>query len=249
MKYLESVTDFFKAREWWKSLGLAAVCMLIPVVGPMVVLGWLLAGFWGRADDRPETFPTFDFAKFGDYLTKGLWPVLVSLVASIPAGLVMMVPAVMFAISMAATAAAGEQGSVGLGGVFAMLVSLLAGAVALVFIAVVVKPLALRAALVQDFAKAFNFAFVKRFVGLVWLEMLLSFLVPFGVMVAAYVLAAMVICFGFLVFLAAMPLVHYAWVHLDKQLYQLYLARGGEPVEISSKLAEPAGGLPPAQPL
>ena len=43
----------------------------------MVLMGWLLTGFWGRNDDRPETFPDFDFDNFGKNLERGLWPTLV----------------------------------------------------------------------------------------------------------------------------------------------------------------------------
>lgn len=51
---------------------LAGVCVLIPIVGQIVVKGWLLTGFWGRDDERPEAFPDFDFNNFGKYLERGL---------------------------------------------------------------------------------------------------------------------------------------------------------------------------------
>jgi hypothetical protein len=46
---------------------------------------------------------------------------------------------------------------------------------------------------------------------------------------------------------AAGALIHFAWAHLGKQLYQLYLSRGGEPVPMSPKLIDtPAAPPPPA---
>jgi hypothetical protein len=35
-----------------------------------------------------------------------------------------------------------------------------------------------------------------------------------------------------------MAVTHFAWIHLCAQLYKLYLARGGEPVPVSPKLAD-----------
>jgi hypothetical protein len=63
---------------------LGAVATLIPVVGPVVLTGWLATIFWARGDrDAPADFPPFDFQYFGKYLERGLWPFLVSLVASL----------------------------------------------------------------------------------------------------------------------------------------------------------------------
>jgi hypothetical protein len=45
--------------------------------------------------------------------------------------------------------------------------------------------------------------------------------------------------------LLAFPVLLYSWHHLQKQLYQLYLGRGGEAIPASPSLAD----LPPAFPL
>src|ERR1041385_4085167 len=83
MNYTASVSDYFKSPKWMMNTLLAGVCVFIPLVGPMVIKGWLLTGFWGRDDERPETFPDFDFNNFGKYLERGLWPFLVTLVSSL----------------------------------------------------------------------------------------------------------------------------------------------------------------------
>ena len=43
---------------------------------------------------------------------------------------------------------------------------------------------------------------------------------------------------------AICPVVIFSWHHLQKQLYQLYLARGGEPVPLNPKLNDLPPGLP-----
>src|SRR4029079_9075263 len=84
--------DFTKSPKWMTNLLLAAVCCIIPIVGPMVVLGWLITGFWSRQDESPVTFPDFDFGKFGVWLQRGLWPFLVAIVASIAVYIVFLIP-------------------------------------------------------------------------------------------------------------------------------------------------------------
>ena len=64
------------------NLLLGGVCGLIPIIGPMVVFGWLITGFWARQDENFETFPDFDFSHFGKYLERGLWPILVAFVVT-----------------------------------------------------------------------------------------------------------------------------------------------------------------------
>jgi hypothetical protein len=71
MNYTASVSDYFKSPKWMMNTLLAGVCVFIPIVGQIVVKGWLLTGFWGRDDERPEGFPDFDFNKFGQYLERG----------------------------------------------------------------------------------------------------------------------------------------------------------------------------------
>ena len=76
MNYTASVGDYFKSPKWMMNTLLGGVCVFIPLIGPIVIKGWLITGFWGRDDERPETFPDFDFNNFGKYLERGLWPFL-----------------------------------------------------------------------------------------------------------------------------------------------------------------------------
>ena len=97
-------------------------------------------------------------------------------------------------------------------------------------------PLKIRACLAQDFAKSFDLGFVKRFVALTWKEIVLSSLFVLVASVVLTLLGMLVFCVGMYF---AMVLIYFSWTHLNKQLYQLYLSRGGEPVPLSPKLVEP----------
>lgn len=239
MNYTASVSDFFKSPKWMMNLLLGGVCVLIPIVGPMVVLGWLITGFWARQDERFETFPDFDFSHFGKYLERGLWPFLVTFVASIAVSIVMvplawllMIPAMLVG---GLSSGGHESGAAGCFGALAVILMMLVWAVMLLGLLLVLAPLKIRASLTQDFAKSFDFGFVKRFVALTWKEMVISSLF-------ALVTGILFVCLGMIVFCVgvyfATVLSYFSWTHLHKQLYALYLSRGGEPVPLSPKLSD-----------
>ncbi len=244
MNYTASVSDFFKSPKWMMNLLLGGVCVLIPIVGPMVVLGWLITGFWARQDENFETFPDFDFSHFGKYLERGLWPFLVALVVTMAIGIVMvplmwvlMIPTML----IGQLSSGGEANASSCLGVIAMILMVLLWAVIIFALMLVLVPLKIRASLTQDFAKSFDVGFVKRFLALTWKEIVLSSLF-------VMVTGTLFVCLGMIAFCVGMyfatVLVYFSWTHLHKQLYTLYLSRGGEPVPLSPKLND----APPAMP-
>jgi hypothetical protein len=106
-------------------------------------------------------------------------------------------------------------------------------------------PLRLRATITQDFGSSFNWRFYKHFYSLVWPEVLQAG--AFSVFITAVLMiAGVVACYVGMFF--TMPLTFYVWHHLERQLYDVYLSRGGDPVPRSVKLqdAPPPLPLPPA---
>jgi hypothetical protein len=247
VNYTDSITDFFKSPKWMMNLLLGGVCVLIPIVGPMVLLGWLITGFWARQDERFETFPEFDFSHFSKYLERGLWPFLVAFVASMAVSIVMVPVAWILMIPMmlvgGLSSGANEANAISCFGILALILMMLVWAVMIVGLLLLLVPLKIRASLTQDFAKSFDVGFVKRFVALTWKEMVLSSLFVFA---AGFLL----VCLGMIVFCVgvyfATVLTYFSWTHLHKQLYALYLSRGGEPIPLSPKLSEPLAASPGA---
>ena len=247
MNYTASITDFFKSPKWMMNLLLGGVCFLIPIVGPMVLLGWLITGFWARQDQNFETFPDFDFSHFGKYLERGVWPFLVTFVTTmvvsivmVPVTWVLIIPTML----IGGLSSGGHEANAGSClGVIAMLLMMLAWAVVILALMLVLVPLKIRASLTQDFAKAFDVGFVKRFLALTWKEIVLSSLF-------VMITGTLFVCLGMVVFCVGMyfaiVLVYFSWTHLHKQLYTLYLSRGGEPVQLSSKLNDAPLAMPGA---
>ena len=241
MNYLASITDFFKSPKWTMNLLLGGVCALIPFIGQIVLKGWLITGFWGRDDDRCENFPDFDFSQFGKYLERGIWPFLVTLVTSLALGMVCAF--CIMPLSMITTMASAGSHDNSCIGAFMFLIMMFCYFIVAAAIACILTPLILRASLTQDFGQAFNFPFVKRFLTLMWKEIVISslFLIVASVILAG--LGLVVLCIG--VYFATV-LIYFSWMHLQKQLYRIYLSRGGEPVPVSPKLRDFA---PPAAPV
>ena len=236
MNYTASVTDFFKSPNWLMNLLLGGICVLIPIVGPMVVLGWLITGFWARQEEGFVTFPDFNFSHFGKYLERGLWPFLVALVVSmafsivlVPLAWILMIPAML----VGGLSSSGEANASSCLGFFAMVLMMLFFVVMIFALMLVLVPLKIRASLTQDFAKSFDVGFVKRFLALTWVEIVLSSLFIMIMSTLLFCLGVVAFCVGIYF---AIVLIYFSWTHLNKQLYTLYLSRGGEPVPLSPKL-------------
>jgi hypothetical protein len=242
MNYPASVSDFFKSPKWMMNLLLSGVCVFIPAVGPIVINGWLITGFWGRENGSPETFPDFDFNKFGKYLERGVWPFLVTLVATIPISILACVVIVPLMIIGSLLAPSDHSSA---GGAFAAIFTLvLVGLYLAVAIGmnILMTPLTIRAALTQDFTSSFNFTFIKRFIALTWKESIVATLFFVVAAIALVAAGAIAFCLGMYF---AIAIVSFCREHLHKQLYQLYLARGGDPVPVNPNLWQ----VPPMAPM
>jgi len=245
MNYAASVSDFFKSPKWMMNLLLGGVCVLIPIVGPMVVLGWLITGFWARQDEKFETFPDFDFSQFGKYLERGLWPFLVVFVASMVVCIVMVPLAWILMIPMMLlggfSSGGHEANAGGCLGALVMILMMVVWVVLIIALMMVLVPLKIRASRMQDFAKSFDFGFVKQFLALTWKEIVVSSIFVVVTSIVFFFLGMIVFCVGMYF---AMVLVYFSWTHLHKQLYMLYLSRGGEPVPLSPKLNDAPATMP-----
>lgn len=235
MNYNASVSDFFKASAWKNNMLLGAVTMFIPIIGPLVLTGWHVTGLWARGDhEEAADFPPFDFQYFSKYLERGLWPFLVSLVSSlavVPLYLCIFLPVVFFASS-----GQGKDSDGLIIGVFLGMMGL--QFLLAMFYQIFVTPLSLRAMITQDFKSSFDLRFAKQFVALTWKELFTSLIFMLGLWLCLMLIAIFTCYIG--VFFAV-PIVIFSWHHLQKQLYQVHLNRGGQAAPLSPKLRD----LPP----
>lgn len=226
MQYLQAYRFIADSPQWMMNVLLVGVCNMIPVVGPIVAIGYQheLIEALHRRPKRP--YPDFDFNRFVEYLTRGLWPFLVSLVASVvlgPVGIVLFLIS-MFGISALHGAGADEFTMILIFGVVFVLITLFLSLLGLIMI-----PAMLRAGLAQDFAAGFDFGFIKEFISKVWIELLLSWLFLAATAMVLMLVGMMALYFGIFF---AIALLNFAQGYVMYQLYELHLARGGKPIPL-----------------
>jgi len=228
MQYLYAYNYVFENQNWIMNLLCGTVCQLIPFIGPLVFLGYQFEIVEALHRRPGRTYPDFDFNRFVDYLTRGVWPFLVALLASVVIVPLMMVLVYgpMILIFLAGTA---DDAAAGIAAAIVIPLAILLGVALFVLIGLLMTPIVLRAGLAQDFGKAFDLAFAKGFVRRVWVEMVLACLFLM-VTYPIILMGGMALCFVG-VYPAAV-LFMLAQIHLVYQLYELYLARGGTPIPL-----------------
>ena len=227
MQYIDAYTYYFDNENWVLNLLLTTVCQLIPVVGPIVMLGYEYELIVAKHRRTAETYPDFDFGRFTDYLTRGIWPFLVQMILWMALVPVIMVVFLFIAVP-AGLLAQGPQAQ-------PMMPLLMFPAMFLVMIVLqivsvlVITPLALRAGLMQNFGQAFDMAFVKDFIHRMWWETIVASLF---LVITGWILMMLGMLACFIGMYPAITLVQLAHTHLIWQLYELYLDRGGMPIPL-----------------
>jgi hypothetical protein len=82
MNFGRAFTYAAEDPDWLKKLGIAALVMLIPLVGAITVMGWGLEITRRVINNDPQPLPGWD--NFGDFLMKGLKQFVVSLAYVFP---------------------------------------------------------------------------------------------------------------------------------------------------------------------
>ena len=213
--------------EWWMTLLFVTLAMIVPLVGPIVAMGYQATVVEALArGGRNAPPPRFDFGRLADYLLRGLRIFLVRLLMTL------LVTPVLFVIILVGNLSgvllfSQEQPATNLMGCMVMAV------VALLFTAViyggmaVATPLSLQAAINPDLGGALDLAFVKDFLRRVGRQVIVSHLVLLLISLGAF-LGGLLLCF--IGIFPAMAVVMIVQAHIYGQLYALYLARGGRPI-------------------
>lgn len=222
VEYFRSLEFIWQNPQWLTNVLLLAVCQLLPIVGPIVMMGYQFDVAESLIMSRGTSYADFDFDNFVHYLLRGLWPFLVAMVVAIVLFIPLFIGGVFAALALSAAAKEPDVALavIGVGGFVFFAVCILVNFYS--------TAMCLRAGLAEDFMAGFEFAAVHEFVSLMWAEMLLESL--FIMVIWPFLmLAGVLMCFiGVYVSVAVMMM---AQAHLFYyQLYVIYLARGGTPV-------------------
>jgi len=226
MHYIGAYRFFFENPRWPRLLLIGTICMFVPVAGLLALMGYIYTVIEAKHRHGQSSFPDFDLDRIGTYIVRGLWPVLVSLVTTIPL-LMVAIPGFMILMFFLISASTNNT-------LPPVAIVLIPTAIAgFTFLSVLIHflslPMILRAGLSQEFGSAFSWTYVRDFLGRVWLEMLLSLLF--------LMVSSLVVSFAGLLLLIvgmypAMVVISFAQFHFHYQLYELYLQRGGTPIPL-----------------
>ena len=231
MQYWRAYTYVFDHPDWIRNVLFILICQFIPLVGPLVLIGYQFDVVESLLRANPAPYVAFDFNRFVEYLTRGLWPFLVGFVVAI-----VLVPLVYIAFiglffgGAALVSAAGEDAAGPVMAVF-MGIGFILYFAFLIGLNMILQPMMMAAGISQEFNAAFNLTYVRTFLRTAWKEMLLSglFLMFSGMFCA---LGGVIVCFVGVYFSAV--LIAYAQAYMHYQLYCVYLSRGGAPLALKN---------------
>ena len=239
LEYFRSYQQSVQGPNWFINLlwGMLAFFSsgVIPMVGPMVWTGYLYECIEVLLLSRGRVFPDFDVNRFGDYLARGVWPFLTQLAIWMSLAVSYVLLYVFMVLVALATSAIGEE-HVGVAlAVGGMLYAFCVAAV-IILPMILLAPLMLRLGLTQDLAIGLNFRWWGDFLRRTWLETTISTLFVLLTGALLTTLGTALLCIG--------SYLAWAWVtmastHLAWQLYELYLARGGENVPLKPRWTAP----------
>lgn len=82
MEFGRAFTYAFEDSEWIKKIGIAALVILIPIVGGIILMGWMLEITRRVIINDPQPLP--DWSDFGGFLSKGFKAFVVTLAYTLP---------------------------------------------------------------------------------------------------------------------------------------------------------------------
>ena len=226
MQYTRAYQYVFEGKKWGENLLLSSICMLIPIIGPIVLWGYLSEVMHSLLRDETRPHPDFDFGRFVEYLKRGVWPLLAMLVV-----MAVGVPLCVLAMATIIIGAAIMEKVALLGGLL-FAAGVLLHVALIILLSVLTVPLFLRAILTQDLGATFSWTFFIDFLHRTFWEIVLAWLF-LSVTGTAIAIAGM--CFCFVGVYPAMALVTFAQFDLYRQLYKLYLERGGTPIPLKER--------------
>jgi hypothetical protein len=210
----------------------ACLAMLIPIVGSIVQMGWY--GRIVRALARQETpeIPALDFNLFVEYLKEGLLPFAISFVIVLPFTFLVIFLAIACFAMIPWFAHGGDQVQpfllftlVGVGGMVLLAFMLL--------ICIITNAALTRAYLTADWGKAMEFGKIFSYARATWRSVVTAWVVYLPVSILLMVVGMLAFYLGIY---PASVIMSLAWLHFMWQIYERYLAAGGEAIPCSKGL-------------
>lgn len=231
---LRAVKAVFADQNVKTNVLIGIVFMLIPIVGPMALSGWMCEAHQRLLRRHPNPMPKIDFSDFGEYIKRGLPVFLASLIITLP--LIFIAYVVMGGAALATFAAMAATNEP-LVGILVGAVSGIIGLLVMFALSVVVNAAHTRAELTEDLGQALKLGKIVSYSKATFGQVLLKN-ITFGFIAFGLVLLGILLCY--LGLYPAIVVIQIAAMHLRYQIYSDYLVRGGEPISLKPPQALPS---------
>jgi hypothetical protein len=233
IQYLDSLSYIFSHPDWLKNFLIFTVFLLIPVFNTVLYFGYLYEIAEHRHRRLAGPYPLFEIRKFAAYMTRGIWCFFLMGILQI---ILLPIVQVLWNGTFFGSMAAMQSGDWGV-----VIVSIVVPLVIITFAAfllalqVLMTPFLIRGGLSQNFGLMADFRWVVHYLCAMWVETTLVSLFLLFASVAFSLLGCLLFCVGLF---AVGPLMAMAHAHLHRQLYELFLARGGQPIPLRPLAAD-----------
>src|SRR5208283_4544796 len=164
MRYQRSYRYVFSSPQWMTNLVAGTACVLVPLVGWSAFLGYAVELVDTLHHRKDSEYPSFDVNRLGQYMVRGLGPMIVLLLGLLPVLLLYLVSGVI-----------GAQGGAGQNSIkLLVLLWWLASGLLGLLLTLLLLPLSLYIGLRQEVTLTDCRQFLVDFLKRVWQELLLA---------------------------------------------------------------------------
>lgn len=223
MTALRSTID---SPNWLQNVLWLSIAVLLNSVfiGQIAIFGYgaELLHRRGGHPDGPKV--DVDSDRIGDYISKGIWPFVVHFLVQIVVGIVVLIPIVLLvALGMGMGAMLGGEEAMGVS-VILMIPFIFALAIGSAVFSV---PFLINAMICQDFQRSLDLGWALGFTKLMFWEMITSAIVYWLLSIVVIFIGFLFLCVGYI---PATGIVAGGAMHLLSQWYEVYLSKGGVPI-------------------
>jgi hypothetical protein len=243
IRFIDALKFIFTMENAWSNIFTLSLLLLIPIVGQITMYGWYCEIMQRLARNHPRPIPEFKFSDFGHYLSRGVTPFVTQMLLTMPFSMFMgaIGGAVGVAMSIAMQTSHHHRGEPPVALLVIYGVVILASILMGPFIAIVISAGVVRAELSEELGKALSLSGILSYIKLTWFTTLYSS-VAYGFLASFLVILGMLCCYVGI--FPAMVIVTTGMTHLRFQIYQSYLAKGGQPLDVKAPVAIPSEQAP-----
>lgn len=235
---IQAIKFAMSDRDWKTTALIGAVMMLIPIAGPIALMGFFCEVHQRLVRRDPRPVPKLEFADLSHYIGRGVVPFVVQLIVALPLSFLIVFLAMLGGAGAGAATAARIDPAILVGvGIAAGLVTIATS----LLLGVVINAAQTRAELTEDFGQSLVFGKLMAYSGATWPTVMIKvFVYGFLAMLVTFA-GLLLLCVG--VYPAAF-LVQLGQVHLRWQIYERFRATGGEEIPVKAPVALPSAVQP-----